>query len=313
MSADGRRLGFAGLSTSSQLWAQHVSPDGSPKGDAVALTRDTSRRNSLPSISPDGSKIAYMSLRRGELPNVWLMDIDGRNALQLTSDETAEHQPKWFPDGQRIAYPSNRGNVRGVWSVSITTRREELLFDMARTREVPRAAAPLNGRLAELDLAPSMSQAAFSLVAPPLGRRLLYVAGIDPFAPRALTDGTQSVGYPAWSRDERYIAVEVKDGSSTHAAIIDVQSGAMRRLTNERGQTWVRSWSPDGRKVAAAALRQGVWSLRAIDVETGLHMTISPPLGPGVFVRYPEWSPLGKAVVYERGETHGNIWMLTVN
>ena len=39
-------------------------------------------------------------------------------------------------------------------------------------------------------LAPSMTHAAFSLIAPPAGHRVLYVTGINPFAPRALTDDT---------------------------------------------------------------------------------------------------------------------------
>ena len=306
---DGRRLGFAGLALSSQIWAQPVARDGQPAGPSFALTSDTSRRNSLPAVSPDGSKVAYMSMRRGELPNVWVMDIDGRNGLQLTSDETAEHKPTWFPDGRRVAYPSTRGTTRGIWSADIGTRREELLFDTSQAQRLPKIAAPLKGRLAELDLAPSMMQAAFTLIAPPAGHRILYVTGIRPFAPRALTDDTQSVGYPAWSRDGRYLAVEVKDGSSTHAAVVDVRTGVMRRLTSDRGQTWVRSWSPDGRKVAAAVLRDGVWGLRWIDVESGRQGAISPPGPPGVFVRYPEWSPRGNLVLFERGEMRGNIWM----
>jgi hypothetical protein len=28
------------------------------------------------------------------------------------------------------------------------------------------------------------------------------------------------------------------------------------------------------------------------------------------YVRYPEWSPRGDLVVYERGELRGNIWLL---
>ena len=35
----------------------------------------------------------------------------------------------------------------------------------------------------------------------------MYVATIDPYTRRALTDGTVSVGYPAWSPDERQLAV----------------------------------------------------------------------------------------------------------
>ena len=48
---------------------------------------------------------------------------------------------------------------------------------------------------------------------------------IKPFEPRALGSPTVSAGYPAWSPDERMLAVEIKDGGSTQAGVIDLQSG----------------------------------------------------------------------------------------
>lgn len=310
IAADGKRIAFGGVGLSSQIWSQPIARDGSPTGSARALTADTSRRNSLPAVSPDGSKVAYMSTRRGEPPNIWVMDSDGGNGIQVTADETAEGLPNWFPDGRRVAYLSERGESKGVWSVDITTRREELVFDM--TRPPPPGTNRLSGRVAELELSPTMRRAAFSLIAPPEGHRTMYVATIDPYTRRALTDGTASVGYPAWSPDERQLAVEIKDGSSTQAGVIDLQTGVLKRLTNERGQTWVRSWSPDSTKIVVAALRQGVWDLRWIDVKSGQQGTITPAGPPHVYVRYPEWSSRGDVVLFERGELRGNIWMLAL-
>ena len=312
ISGDGTRVAFAGLALSSQIWAQPLAPIGSSNGTAVALTRDTSRRNSLPVISPDGSTVAYMSMRRGEPPNIWMMDIDGRNGRQVTSNETAESLPQWFPDGRRIAYLSTRNESAGVWAVDIATGREELLVDLGQGKSDRTAGPHLSGRLAELELSPSMTRAAFSLIAPPAGRRVLHVAPVNARTPRAISDPNLSVGYPSWSPDERSIAVEIKDGTATHAAVIDIESGELRRLTNERGQTWIRSWSPDGRKVAAAVLREGTWSLQWIDVATRATGTMMPPQPARVYVRYPEWSPRGDVVVFERGELRGNIWMLPV-
>jgi Tol biopolymer transport system component len=72
----------------------------------------------------------------------------------------------------------------------------------------------------------------------------------------------------------------------------------------------VRSWSPDSRRVAFAALRKGAWNLQWVDVLTGQRGDTSAPLPPSVYVHYPEWSPRGDLVVYERGELRGNIWLL---
>lgn len=120
------------------------------------------------------------------------------------------------------------------------------------------------------------------------------------------------MGYPAWSPDERFVAVEVKEGESTHAGIVDVASGALRVLTHERGQTWVRSWSPDGRRLAVAALREGQWSLRAVDVATGRQEVLLDSGSPRVYVRYPDWSARGDVIVFERGEMRANVWTLAL-
>ena len=306
LSPDGRRLAFAGLSLDSQIWSLALKPEGTPIGEPRQVTRDTSRRNSAAVISPDGTKMAYMSIRQGELPNVWVMDADGANPIQLTSDDSAEHKPNWFPDSTRVGYLTKRRRVGGLWSVDIATRREQLMFDFAGAEKYP----SLDGTLAEFEASPSMTQLALSMLTPPTGERMLYISPIGKFQPRRI--GPDGVGYPSWSPDENHIAVEVKDGSSTHLGIIDVGSGALRQLTRERGHTWVRSWSPDGRRVAVAALRDGRWSLRWIDVATGKEALLTPPHPPGVYLRYPEWSPKGDRVVFERGVTRGNIWTVEV-
>lgn len=309
ISPDGRQLAFSGLALDSQIWQLPVAVDGTPTGTASPLTSDTSRRTSMPAISPDGSKVAYMSARRGERPNIWVMDIGGQNRVQVTSDPRGSAEPHWLPDGRRLAFRSGREELDTLWLVDIATRRVERLLDGGHRGED--GAKP--GLPWEMRLAPSGSKVAFSVVSPPAGRRILFVSPIERFAPREVTDGTRSIGYPAWSPDEQRLAVEVKDGSSTHAAVIDLSTGKVTELSGERGQTWVRSWSPDGRRIVVAASRDGLWSLQAIDAATGARQVMRPADLPRVYVRYPDWSPRGGMVAYERGELRGNIWMLRVD
>ena len=309
ISRDGTRLAFAGLGLSSQIWAQPVHADGSPAGEPRALTSDTSRRNSVPVISPDGTKVAYMSSRRGERPNLWMMDVDGQHPLQLTSDNEFESQPEWSSDGTRILYLAQGGNDERVLAVDVGTRTTRPIMPLAALRPSSAASPPV-APLAEVRLSRSARRVAFSLRDPPSGRRVLYVTDLEPLSPRRLTDGSTSVGYPSWSPDERHVAVEIKEGSSTQAGVIDVETGMLHRLTNASGQTWVRSWSPDGRRLAAAVLRNGQWSVRGLDVSSGRDRIITPPGPPRVFVRYPDWSARGDLIVFERSEMTGNIWLL---
>ena len=48
-----------------------------------------------PTWSPDGKKIAFISLR-DPIPKVYVMDADGRNQQRLTRDHVSEGPPAWF-------------------------------------------------------------------------------------------------------------------------------------------------------------------------------------------------------------------------
>jgi len=309
ISRDGARLAFAGVDLNSQIWTQSVSAIGAPNGEPRALTSDTSRRNSTPVISPDGTKVAYMSSRRGERPNLWMMDADGQHPLQLTSDDRFESQPEWSADGTHLVYHSKGRNDERVLSIDVATRNTSSIVPLAALRPSSEG-TPDVAPLGEARVSRSGKRIAFSLREPPSGRRVLYATSLDALQSRRLTDASLSVGYPSWSPDERRLAVEIKDGSSTHAGIIDVETGSLRRITRTSGQTWVRSWSPDGRTVGAAVLREGQWSLRAFDVQSGGERVITPPGPPRVFVRYPDWSARGDLIAFERSEMTGNIWLL---
>ena len=316
LSPDGNRLVFAGLSLDSQIWKQPIHGDGSAAGAASSLTSDTSRRNSMPAISPDGLHVAYVSTRRGEQSNVWTMKIDGSAPLQLTSDDSPDHQPSWSPDGRRVVYKSRRDKTLGVWAIDVETRRETPIMSLAGTQSLP-------GRLGESQISQSMTRIAFSILTPPTGKRTMYVTGTDGYAPRVVSTDGISVGYPVWAPGDRYLAVEVKEDArldesvsvpngSVQAGLLDVASGRLRMLTEERGHTWVRSWAPDGTRVAAAVLRGGLWSLRAINVTTRRQSELYSPGSPRVYVRYPDWSRSGDLVVFERGDMRANVWSLPI-
>jgi hypothetical protein len=60
-------------------------------------------------------------------------------------------------------------------------------------------------------------------------------------------------------------------------------------------------------------LRDGRWSLRAIDIVDGRETVVLASLPPHAYVRYPEWSPKGDVMLFERGELRGNIWTMRID
>jgi Tol biopolymer transport system component/predicted Ser/Thr protein kinase len=77
----------------------------------------SSRDDYNPQYSPDGRKIAFTSTRSGS-ENIWVVDADGRNPVQLTNYASHSAQnPHWSPDGRRIAYESRESGDPDIYVV----------------------------------------------------------------------------------------------------------------------------------------------------------------------------------------------------
>ncbi len=78
------------------------------KQDTPCLTRltDTTSGNLEPTWSPDGTRIAFTSLRDGN-PEIYVMDADGSRQTRLTRSSGVDRLPTWSPDGAHIAFLSS--------------------------------------------------------------------------------------------------------------------------------------------------------------------------------------------------------------
>ena len=71
-------------------------------GQLVDLTNNYAN-NTNPAFAPDGKKIAFMSDRTGSF-QIYAMDADGKNAVQLTHGSAISEFPEWLSDHQIIYY-----------------------------------------------------------------------------------------------------------------------------------------------------------------------------------------------------------------
>jgi Tol biopolymer transport system component len=69
-------------------------------------------------LSPDGEMLVYNSKESGSY-NLWVMPVQGGNAVQLTFTSHADDGPRWSPDGKSIAFVSSRSGNADIWIMDV--------------------------------------------------------------------------------------------------------------------------------------------------------------------------------------------------
>src|SRR5215203_722652 len=88
-------------------------------------------------VSPDGKKVLYtvreaaMTDDRSEYVNqVFVANTDGGNVIQLTRGDKNNSNPKWSPDGNWIAYVSNRDTKNNLYILPVSGGESERITDV---------------------------------------------------------------------------------------------------------------------------------------------------------------------------------------
>jgi serine/threonine protein kinase len=104
---------FAG---SRNLWTLDLETNTPPR----QLTQFRSSAVTHAALSPDGSRVAYASLETGN-SEIWVMNSDGSNPVQITHDRAAAYWPAWTADGKWLAFGSSRSESTGqLWKIPST-------------------------------------------------------------------------------------------------------------------------------------------------------------------------------------------------
>lgn len=293
----GEKIAYSSLSLESNLWLLRLSEQtGLPMEAPRPLTRDRGYRNTSPSFSPDGKRIACVVVRSGFKAGIWLIDVESGERRQATlQEDVKEISPSWTDSG--LFY------VRGLQDVSLVrldveTGVAEAVFNLAASGDIGSAA-----------VSPDGSRLVFNSTK--AGIVNLWTADLShPSEPRQLTFAPQGLGYAYWSPKGDRLAVELIRGDDTQIGIMASDGGEAVQLTSHPGQAWTGGFSPDGRLVLLAALREGAWNIWWISAQDRTEQRLTEYSKANAFVRYPRWSPKENLIVYEHAETSGNIWLL---
>jgi Tol biopolymer transport system component len=169
------------------------------------------------SWSPDAMKLTFSV---GDL--VYTVRADGTGLTSLV----AGGGPDWSPDGTEIAYTDEAGRI-------VTMKPDGSDHRIITSGGGPR-------------WSPDGSRMAFTRSAE------IHVIDADGSDERNL----RAAGWGLdWSPDGKWIAYQDNTGPNTDVYVVDTETGARRRLTDDPGFDAGPAWSPDGTRIAFVSVR----------------------------------------------------------
>ncbi len=261
-----------------------------------------------PQISPDGRTVAYVKehidLARNETRSeIWLVPVEGGCPRRLTGGQKQDSRPRWSPDGNAIAFISNRSGKAQLYLINPAGGEASVISTKAEPASPP----------------------AWS----PDGRRIAFVAVEEikpevPFYPGAPV----ASGMPEPEDKTKDTPIKViktlhhrQDGIGffgdkfRHIFIVAAEpspEATEKRLTNGRFNHDSPCWSPDSRRIVCVANRDledddPVWVRHTwvFDVETGGGTRV---LADDFPQNTPTWSPDGKSIAFV-GADHPFNWV----
>src|SRR5690349_2457603 len=218
-----------------------------PPTVAVSLTPDSTPIPVATSMGGGTSQIVFASTRSG-IPQLYLVNADGTDQVQLTIMERGACQPSWSPDGSQLVFISPCVG-RGDLFETIYNESSLYIINADGTGLKPITAAP--GSDFEPAWSPDGRRIAFTSVRG--GFRQIYSIDVESLEISLLTNTTDSIesSQPSWSPDGTKIAYTVKRFGAYQiwAMNADGQEASQIARSGQDFTDYLPSWSPDGRTV----------------------------------------------------------------
>ncbi len=225
--------------------------------------------------------------------NIWVMESNGANQTQITTNQAAEFAPAWSPDGTKIAF------------TSMLTGEGDIYVMNANGSNQTRLTTSSQGD-GDSSWSPDGTKIAFASFRTGAGD--IYVMNANGSNQVRLTTSLGGETEPAWSPDGGKIAfTETVDGDA-EIYVMKVDGSNPTNLTNHPGSDTGPTWSPDGTRIAYQR-SDSIWVMSAY----GANPTRLTNAGPEVFDYFPAWSPDGTKIAFNRAVFPGSPQIFIMN
>jgi len=225
----------------------------------------------LPTFSPDGAKIAYVSFK-DRYQFLYVFELASGKSSALSKEVGMNSAPAWAPDGSRLAMVLSKDANSEIYLVNADGTGKRRLTNDPATDSSP-------------CFSPDGNQIAF--VSDRGGSPQVHVMDTNGGNVRRLSmQGGKSYD-PDWSPDGKMITYVVEQGGF-EVYVMDADGGNPRALTGSGGSNESPSWSADSRHVVFTSTREGKPQLWSANVATGLNRKVP---GIGVSAQGPDWGP----------------------
>jgi len=207
--------------------------------------------NRSPAWSPDGSLIAFVTLKSGQ-PQLTILNAAGDpTAPAFPQKGELTSAPAWSPDGRLLAFSSGRDGNAEIYTLRIADRQLSRL-----TRHDAIDTSPT--------WAPDGRSIAFT--SDRGGSPQIYVMDAGGGSVRRLTSELSYCDSPSWSPGpSETIAFTARVPGGFDIFAYDLKAGTLGRLTDGGGINESPRWSPDGRHLAFASNRSGGFDIYTMD------------------------------------------------
>jgi len=259
---------------------------------------DFQGRETFPSLSPEGTFFVYAKPMGGNF-DLFLQRVDGGSPIRLAANSPADDtQPAYSPDGQQIAFRSERdgGGIFLMGATGESARRlTEFGFNPAWSPDGREIAVATESAL---DPASRESRSQIYLVDVAKGERRSL----------GVPDGVQ----PSWSPHGKRIAYWglAQPGARRAIWTVSAEGGTPVPVVDDVYYNWSPVWSPQGGLLYFASNRGGsmnLWRV-AVDEDSGEVGGVPQPITtPSAWSALPSFSRDGRRLIYATNDNRSFI------